>query len=125
MAVIASSNRMAGRVSASSVHDLSSPLVTDTTASTSSAAGPGTMVQRTSRSTGSPGRQLETVALGGSWSTMLAKRAASVSLPAACTTPAARTISSAVSAARGWSGRPLAVAARLVEVRVLGMVDSA
>ena len=56
---------------------------------------------------------------------MLAKRAASVSLPAACTTPAARTISSAVSAARGWSGRPLAVAARLVEVRVLGMVDSA
>ena len=66
MALIASSKRMAGRVSVSSFHERTSPLVTDTTASISSAAGPVTMVQRSSRSMGSPGGQLETADLGGS-----------------------------------------------------------
>ena len=52
---------------------------------------------------------------------MLAKRAASVSRPVARTTSAARTISSAARALRGWSGRPLVVAVRLVTVGVLGI----
>ena len=101
MALSASSNNSPGRTPGTSVHDRTSPDGTATTVSIRSAAGPGTIVRQTSRSTASPSVNASSTSFDGSCRRMRANRAASVMRPVARTALTAASISPAVSTSSG------------------------